>query len=285
VCECACVCVCACVCMCVCKCVHVHTVSFLSEKPDSHGLTQMLEKYHESSLGECDLQYSKISCCEGLVRHSSRCFNTLVMRAGCVCVCVREREREKEREREREEERECEREREREKQRERERECAFMYAESEKVHTSERNETHANTARVHEDVAVRHEQILLHADACRQSAVGLTGSAAVCSSCPRSSTSSSRSRSARPCSRRRRPSLRRAAATPPSARTAGSRCSPTSSGSAAQSHLDLHLRAPHCPRRVRHLDDHRVHRHAHPRLVVVLTLNFEKPAFLGWRAF
>jgi len=38
--------------MCVCKCVCVHTVSFFSEKPDSHG------------------------------------FNTSVMRAGCVCVCV-----------------------------------------------------------------------------------------------------------------------------------------------------------------------------------------------------
>jgi len=37
--------------MCVCKCVRVHTVSFFSEKPDSHG------------------------------------FNTSVMRAGCVCVC------------------------------------------------------------------------------------------------------------------------------------------------------------------------------------------------------
>jgi len=59
-CECvrACVCVyeCVCVCVCVrvCKCVRVHTVSFFSEKPDSHG------------------------------------FNTSVMRAGCmfVCVCV-----------------------------------------------------------------------------------------------------------------------------------------------------------------------------------------------------
>jgi len=38
--------------MCVCKCVRVHTVSFFSEKPDSHG------------------------------------FNTSVMRAGCVYVCL-----------------------------------------------------------------------------------------------------------------------------------------------------------------------------------------------------
>jgi len=45
-----------------------------------------------------------------------------------------------------------------------------------------------------------------------------------------------------------------------------------SSGSAARSHLDLHLRAPHRPRRVRRLEDHRVHRRAHPRLVVVFTL-------------
>ena len=60
VCVCMCECVCACMCVyvcvrarvCVCKCVRVHTVSFLSEKPDSHGLTQMPEKYHESSLGE-----------------------------------------------------------------------------------------------------------------------------------------------------------------------------------------------------------------------------------------
>jgi len=73
---CVCVCVCACVRMCACKCVRVHTVSFLSEKPDSHGLTQLPEKYHESLLSECDLQHSKISCCEGLVRHSSRCSNT-----------------------------------------------------------------------------------------------------------------------------------------------------------------------------------------------------------------
>ena len=33
----------------------------------------------------------------------------------------------------------------------------------------------------------------------------------------------------------------------------GSRCSRTLSGSAAQSHLDLHLHAPHCPPRVRRL--------------------------------
>jgi len=52
VCVCVRVYVCACVRMCVCKCVRVHTVSFFSEKPDSHG------------------------------------FNTSVMRAGCVCVCV-----------------------------------------------------------------------------------------------------------------------------------------------------------------------------------------------------
>jgi len=54
--------------------------------------------------------------------------------------------------------------------------------------------------------------------------------------------------------------------------TPGSRCSHTSSGSVARSHLDLHLCAHHRPRRVRHLEDHRVHRRAHPRLVVVFTL-------------
>ena len=49
---CAHVCVYECVCVCACKCVRVHTVSFLNERPDSHG------------------------------------FNTSVMRVGCVCVCV-----------------------------------------------------------------------------------------------------------------------------------------------------------------------------------------------------
>ena len=52
VCMCVCVYVCACVHMCVCKCVRVDTVSFLSKKPDSHGI------------------------------------DTLMMRIGCVCVCV-----------------------------------------------------------------------------------------------------------------------------------------------------------------------------------------------------
>jgi len=75
--------------------------------------------------------------------------------------------------------------------------------------------------RIHVDVAARHERLLLHADARRQSIVGLAGSAAACSSCPRSGTGSSRSHSARPCSRRRRPSLRRAAVGPPSARNDG----------------------------------------------------------------
>ena len=75
--------------------------------------------------------------------------------------------------------------------------------------------------RVHEDVAARHEWLLLHADARRRRVVGLAGSAAACSSCRRSGTGSSRSRSARPCSRRRHPSLWRAAAGPLSAHTGG----------------------------------------------------------------
>jgi len=159
--------------------------------------------------------------------------------------------------------------------------------------------------RVHEDVAVRHERLLLHADACRQSAVRLAGSSAACSSCRRSGTDSSRSHSARQCSRRRCPSLRRALPSPPSARTSvcarftlfshvvwfrsmisphyapGSRCSPTSPSSAAWSHLDLHLRATHCTRRVRRLKDHRVHCRTHPRLVVV-TLKCPRLGFEFW---
>jgi len=115
------------------------------------------------------------------------------------------------------------------------------------------------TLRVHEDVTARHERLLLHADACRQSVVRLASSAAACSSCRHSGTGSSRSRSARQCSRQRRPSLRRAVAGPQSART--SVC--------ARFTLFSHdLRAPHRPRRVRRLEDHRVHCHAHPRLVV-----------------
>jgi len=75
------------------------------------------------------------------------------------------------------------------------------------------------TLRVHEDVAARHERLLLHADACQQSAVRLAGSAEACSSCRHYGTGSSRSHSARQCSHRRRLSLRRVLAGPPSART------------------------------------------------------------------
>jgi len=95
--------------------------------------------------------------------------------------------------------------------------------------------------RVHKDVAVRHEQLLLIANAFRQSAVRLAVGVCVCvcvcvclcvnvqrvpvvvapacSSCRRSGTGSSQSHSVRQCSRRRCPSLRRALASPLSART------------------------------------------------------------------
>ena len=52
-----------------------------------------------------------------------------------------------------------------------------MYAQSEKGHASERKKNAKTPLAlcVHEDVAVRHEQLLVHADACRQSAVRLVG--------------------------------------------------------------------------------------------------------------
>ena len=91
------------------------------------------------------------------------------------------------------------------------------------MHASERNETQKKqlALRIREDVAAQHERLLLHADARRRCVVGLAGSAAACSNCRRSGTSSLRSRSARPCSRRRRPRLQRAAAGPSSACTGG----------------------------------------------------------------
>jgi len=142
---------------------------------------------------------------ERLLLHADACQQSAVRLAGCVyvcvsvcscvsvCLCVCERDRERERESERA------RVRERDRQREREREkvcvCAFMYAQSEKGHASElcmhkvkrgtqvkgtkRMKTQL-ALRVHEDVAVRHERLLLHADACRQSAVQLAGCVCVC---------------------------------------------------------------------------------------------------------
>ena len=144
VCVCVCVCVCACVRMCVCKCVRVHTVSFLSEKPDSHGI------------------------------------DTLMMRAKCVCVCVcvclfvsvclcvRERQRERKRERASESERERERARDK-KERESVRVhlCIHKVTRGTQVKGTKRMKTQL-ALRVHEDVAVRHERLLLHANACRQ---------------------------------------------------------------------------------------------------------------------
>ena len=116
--------------------------------------------------------------------------------------------------------------------------CMYKVRSSTQVKGTKRMRTQL-TLRVHEDVAVRHERLLLHADACRQSAVRLAGCVCVCvcvclcvsvqrvsvvvavacSSCRRSGTGSLRSHSARQCSHRRCPSLRRALASPPSART------------------------------------------------------------------
>jgi len=134
-------------------------------------------------------------------------------------VCEREREKESKRKKEREKERASEREN------ERENESVYLCMQRVRRCTRVRGTNRMKTQlalRVHEDVAARHELLLLHADTGRRRVVGLAaGSAAACSSCCRAGTCSSRSRSARPCSRRRRPSLRRAAAGPPSARTGG----------------------------------------------------------------
>jgi len=132
--------VCACVRMCVCKCVRVHIVSCLSEKPDSHGI------------------------------------DTSMMRAGCVCVCmcvclcvsvfmcVWERYRERKRERASESERESER--------EKERVCVSVHLCTPKVTrgTQVKGTKRMKTQlalRVHKDVAVRHERLLLHQKASR----------------------------------------------------------------------------------------------------------------------
>ena len=100
----------------------------------------------------------------------------------CVCACVLVREcvfvceRETEKEKERESERVCVRERESE--REKEGECVCVYLSMHKVRrgTQMKGTKRMKTQlalRVHEDVAVRRERLLLHADACRQSAIRL----------------------------------------------------------------------------------------------------------------
>jgi len=89
-------------------------------------------------------------------------------------MCVRERERESERERERGRERERKTEREREREREKEREkdrervcvhlCMQRVRRCMRVKGTKRMKTQL-ALRVHEDVAVRNERLLLHADA------------------------------------------------------------------------------------------------------------------------
>jgi len=107
------------------------------------------------------------------------CVCVCVFVCECVFVCVRETEREKERE----SERDCERERESEREKERERVCVhlcmYKVRSSTQVKGTKRMRTQL-TLRVHEDVAVRHERLLLHADACPQSAVRLAGFVCVC---------------------------------------------------------------------------------------------------------
>jgi len=111
-----------------------------------------------------------------------------------VCVCVREREQERERERERE----------RETERERECVCVSMYTESEKMHASERNETHENTARSAPTQRCHHPtRTAVVACGCSPTARcspggSRAGLAAACSSCCPSGTGSSQSQSARP---------------------------------------------------------------------------------------
>jgi len=147
----------------------------------------------------------------------------------CVCVCVRERQ--KERKRERASESESER---KESEREKERECVCVHSCMHKVTrgTQVKGTKRMKTRlalRVHEDVAVQHERLRLHADACR-------GSSAAYSSDHRSGTGSSRSHSARQCSRQdaRVCGGHWLALRPCALQSApGSRCSPTSSSSAA----------------------------------------------------
>jgi len=182
----------------------------------------------------------------------------------CVCVCVRERKIEREIERERERERECEC------------VCASMYAESEKVHASERNKTHENTARsARTRRCCRPTRMAAAACGCSSTARCRTGRLG-CSVFQLSSLWHrliAKSQRATMFSSKTPESVEGSGW--PSVRThwrssalrqrhtrsaPGSRCSPTSSGSAARSHLDLHLRALHRPRRVRCLEDHWVHR-------------------------
>ena len=170
-----------------------------------------------------------------------------------------------------------------------------MYAESEKVHAGERNETHETTARsARTRRCCRPKRTA--ADACRCSLMARCRTGRLgCSVFHLSSlwhrliAKSQRatmfsSKTPESAEGSGWPSVRthwQSSAPLRMPRTwsaPGSRCSPTSYGSAERSHLDLHLRAPHRPRRVRRLKDHRVHRRAHPRLVVVPTL--KSPRFL-----
>ena len=91
-----------------------------------------------------------------------------------MCERDREREREKERARERERAREI---------KERESVCVHLcmhkVTRGTQVKGTKRMKTQV-ALRVHEDVAVRHERLRMHASACRQSAVRLAGCVCVC---------------------------------------------------------------------------------------------------------
>jgi len=150
-CECVrayvCVCMCACVYVCVCKFVRVRTVSFLSEKADRHGIDTLM------------------------MRAGCACVRVCVCLCVSVCLCVFVCVRETEREKERESERECVRERESEREKESARECVCVHLcihkvrGGTKVKGTKRMKTQL-ALRVHEDVTIRHERLLLHADAC-----------------------------------------------------------------------------------------------------------------------
>ena len=116
---------------------------------------------------------------ERLLLHAEACRQSAVRLAGCVfvcvclclcvgvCLCMWERQRERKRERASESERE------RESEREKEREsvcvhlCMHKVRRGAQVKGTKRMKTQL-ALRVHEDVAVRHERLLLHANACRQ---------------------------------------------------------------------------------------------------------------------
>jgi len=191
-----------------------------------------------------------------------------------VFVCVRETEREKERESEREWERE------RESEREKERDCVCVHLCIHKVRrgTQVKGTKRMKTQlalRLHEDVTVRHNGCccmqMLADRALYDWQARLQRVPVVVALAPAhhevAALDNVLVEDARVC-RGHWLALR-----PHALQSApGSRCSPTSPSSAAWSHLDLHLRATHCTRRVRRLEDQ-------PRAPTPRRRHFEIPAF------